>query len=195
MEIELEEVNGSCSKLQEHVRELQQKNDDLERAKRSGVAIVQDLETRLNDALEGNIFLELELDGKETLKLAVKKLEEENAILWSKLKISDSKMCDNELTEDIKHLKIGEEDDNRNMSGIYQQSSSGLNTVHHNQPTPSMKPSRKSFLRKLNIVGIFTKRGVRNIRKSSTRTKSGRVERLSEHQVDDIGNESVCLQK
>ena len=69
MEIELEEVKGSKYKLDGYVRELEQKNDDLERAKRTALATVEDLETRLNAAIEGNVFLELELDEKETLKL------------------------------------------------------------------------------------------------------------------------------
>ena len=46
-------------------------NDDLERAKRSTLASVEDFESRLNSAIERNAFLESELDEKESLKAAV----------------------------------------------------------------------------------------------------------------------------
>lgn len=53
--------------LRDHTREVEQKNDDLERANRVVAATVSDLETMLNQAYEKNEFLELEVEDKETL--------------------------------------------------------------------------------------------------------------------------------
>lgn len=53
--------------LREHTREVEQKNDDLERANRVIGATVSDLETMLNQAYEKNEFLELEVEDKESL--------------------------------------------------------------------------------------------------------------------------------
>lgn len=53
--------------MREHTREVEQKNDDLERANRVIGATVSDLETMLNQAYEKNEFLELEVEDKESL--------------------------------------------------------------------------------------------------------------------------------
>ena len=62
------EIKGIKEKLHKYVRELEQQNDDLERAKRSTLASLEDFEARLNIAIERNAFLESELDEKENLK-------------------------------------------------------------------------------------------------------------------------------
>ena len=115
METELSEIKGIKEKLHKYffyflstndwfaspryVRELEQQNDDLERAKRSTLASLEDFEGRMNAAIERNAFLESELDEKETLKMAVQRLKDETRDLRSELKVlnpqfvSRNKMC------------------------------------------------------------------------------------------------------
>merc|ERR1712072_1386201 len=64
LETELSEIKGIKEKLHRYVRELEQQNDDLERAKRSTLASLEDFEGRLNIAIERNAFLESELDER-----------------------------------------------------------------------------------------------------------------------------------
>ena len=80
LETELAEIKGIKEKLHKYVRELEQQNDDLERAKRSTLASVEDFESRLNSAIERNAFLESELDEKESLKAAVQVSTEQTDI-------------------------------------------------------------------------------------------------------------------
>nr|XP_040576525.1 LOW QUALITY PROTEIN: nuclear distribution protein nudE-like 1-B [Lepeophtheirus salmonis] len=84
---ELSEIRSIKEKLHKYVRELEQENDDLERAKRSTVASLEDFEIRMNAAIERNVYLESELDEKEALKSAVQRLKDETKDLRSELKI------------------------------------------------------------------------------------------------------------
>ena len=70
-----------------YVRELEQQNDDLERAKRSTLASLEDFEGRLNIAIERNAFLESELDEKENLKMVVQRLKDETRDLRQELNV------------------------------------------------------------------------------------------------------------
>lgn len=67
----LESNNSQLSKefeaLKEHNRKVEQQNDDIERSNRILSATVDDLESMLNQAYEKNEFLELEVEGKESL--------------------------------------------------------------------------------------------------------------------------------
>jgi len=87
LETELSEIKGIKDKLAKYVRELEQQNDDLERAKRSTLASLEDFEGRMNAAIERNAFLESELDEKEQLKNAVQRLKDETRDLRSELKV------------------------------------------------------------------------------------------------------------
>lgn len=60
-----------------YIRDLEQKNDDLERAERVMLESVGDIEAKLNSAIERNALLENELDEKETLKTMVQRLKDE----------------------------------------------------------------------------------------------------------------------
>ena len=71
LQSELSEIKANHQELNTYIRELEQQSDDLERAKRSTLASVEDFESRLNSAIERNAFLESELDEKESLKAAV----------------------------------------------------------------------------------------------------------------------------
>ena len=71
LQSELREIRSIKDELNGYVRELEQQNDDLERAKRSTLASLEDFETKMNAMIERNAFLESELDEKESLKAAV----------------------------------------------------------------------------------------------------------------------------
>ncbi|XP_024000689.2 nuclear distribution protein nudE-like 1-B [Salvelinus sp. IW2-2015] len=71
------EVTGIKEQLHKYVRELEQANDDLERAKRATIVSLEDFEGRLNQAIERNAFLESELDEKESLLESVQRLKDE----------------------------------------------------------------------------------------------------------------------
>ena len=64
-------------KLLKYIRDLEQKNDDLERAERVMIESVKSIEAKLNSAIERNALLENEVDEKETLKAMVQRLKDE----------------------------------------------------------------------------------------------------------------------
>ncbi|CAG7786570.1 unnamed protein product [Allacma fusca] len=73
--------------VNQYVRVLEQKNDDLERANRAAGVSIEDFEQKLNCAIERNAFLESELDEKETLKAIVQRLKEETKDLQGELAV------------------------------------------------------------------------------------------------------------
>lgn len=87
LEDELAQVSAYRDELQKYIRELEQSNDDLERAKRATVVSLEDFELRLNQAIERNAFLESELDDKETLLETVQRLKDEARDLKSEIDV------------------------------------------------------------------------------------------------------------
>eukprot|EP00095_Tigriopus_kingsejongensis_P010217 maker-scaffold78_size404448-snap-gene-3.27 protein:Tk10217 transcript:maker-scaffold78_size404448-snap-gene-3.27-mRNA-1 annotation:"nuclear distribution protein nude-like 1" len=87
LQTELAEIKSIREQLSQYVRDLEQQNDDLERAKRSTLASLEDFEARLNVAIERNAFLESELDEKESLKAAVQRMKDETKDLKSELRV------------------------------------------------------------------------------------------------------------
>ena len=81
------EIKSIKDELHVYVRQLEQQNDDLERAKRSTLASLEDFETKMNAMIERNAFLESELDEKESLKAAVQRLKDETRDLKSELRV------------------------------------------------------------------------------------------------------------
>ncbi|CAB1350186.1 unnamed protein product, partial [Coregonus sp. 'balchen'] len=77
LEDDLGQTRGIKEHLHKYVRELEQANDDLERAKRATIVSLEDFEGRLNQAIERNAFLEGELDEKENLLESVQRLKDE----------------------------------------------------------------------------------------------------------------------
>ena len=77
LEDDLAQTKAIKDKLQKYIRELEQANDDLERAKRATIMSLEDFEQRLNQAIERNAFLESELDEKENLLESVQRLKDE----------------------------------------------------------------------------------------------------------------------
>lgn len=77
LEDDLAHTKAIKDQLQKYIRELEQANDDLERAKRATIMSLEDFEQRLNQAIERNAFLESELDEKENLLESVQRLKDE----------------------------------------------------------------------------------------------------------------------
>lgn len=91
LQLKLDQGNRESSSLQsridtleaekaqatKYVRELEQKNDDLERSQRCITETVAAFEASLNSALERNAMLESEVDEKEHLKENLQRLVDE----------------------------------------------------------------------------------------------------------------------
>ncbi|CAG5126503.1 unnamed protein product [Candidula unifasciata] len=80
-------VEAHKNELHKYIRELEQDNDDLERAKRATVVSLEDFELRLNQAIERNAFLESELDEKGVLLDTVQRLKDEARDLKSEIDV------------------------------------------------------------------------------------------------------------
>nr|CAH8872616.1 unnamed protein product [Trichobilharzia regenti] len=85
---ELEKSKVDRDRMRRYIRELEQANDDLERAKRATVVTLEDFESRLNQAIERNAFLENELCEKEDLVVTVQRLKDETRDLHQELAIT-----------------------------------------------------------------------------------------------------------
>ncbi|XP_055596820.1 nuclear distribution protein nudE homolog [Uranotaenia lowii] len=70
-----------------YIRELEQKNDDLERANRVASESVAEFESMLNQAYEKNALLELEVDEKERMQVKLQRLMDEARDLKQELKV------------------------------------------------------------------------------------------------------------
>lgn len=81
--------------MQNYIRELEQKNDDLERAERVVAESVAAVETSLNLAIERNAILESEVDETETLKVKLQRLVDETRDLKQELQVKE-RVPDNE---------------------------------------------------------------------------------------------------
>ncbi|XP_078257104.1 nuclear distribution protein nudE-like 1 isoform X2 [Rhinoraja longicauda] len=89
LEDDLGQTRGIKDQLNKYVRELEQANDDLERAKRATIVSLEDFEQRLNQAIERNAFLESELDEKESLLVSVQRLKDEARDLRQELAVRE----------------------------------------------------------------------------------------------------------
>ncbi|CAB1337944.1 unnamed protein product [Coregonus sp. 'balchen'] len=89
LEDDLGQTRGIKEQLHKYVRELEQSNDDLERAKRATIVSLEDFEQRLNQAIERNAFLESELDEKESLLVSVQRLKDEARDLRQELAVRE----------------------------------------------------------------------------------------------------------
>ncbi|XP_048105319.1 nuclear distribution protein nudE homolog 1-like [Alosa alosa] len=88
LEDELAETTAVRDHLQKYIRELEQSNDDLERAKRATIMSLEDFELRMNQVIERNAFLESELDEKENLLESVQRLKDEARDLKQELAVT-----------------------------------------------------------------------------------------------------------
>ncbi|XP_028287526.1 nuclear distribution protein nudE-like 1-A isoform X2 [Parambassis ranga] len=89
LEDDLSQTRSIKEQLHKYVRELEQSNDDLERAKRATIVSLENFEQRLNQAIERNAFLESELDEKESLLVSVQRLKDEARDLRQELAVRE----------------------------------------------------------------------------------------------------------
>ncbi|XP_041832406.1 nuclear distribution protein nudE homolog 1-like [Melanotaenia boesemani] len=87
LEGDLAETTAIRDQLHKYIRELEQANDDLERAKRATIMSLEDFEQRMNQVIERNAFLESELDEKENLLESVQRLKDEARDLRQELAV------------------------------------------------------------------------------------------------------------
>lgn len=83
-------------KYKVYIRELEQKNDDLERANRVASESVAEFESMLNQAYEKNALLELEVDEKERMQIKLQRLMDEARDLKQELKVRHIPKCEDE---------------------------------------------------------------------------------------------------
>ncbi|XP_019745314.1 nuclear distribution protein nudE homolog 1-A-like [Hippocampus comes] len=95
LEGELAEATSIRDHLHKYIRELEQANDDLERAKRATIMSLEDFELRMNQAIERNAFLESELDDKENLRESVQRLKDEARDLRQELAVQQKQHTHN----------------------------------------------------------------------------------------------------
>jgi len=141
LETELSEIKGIKEKLNRYVRELEQQNDDLERAKRSTLASLEDFEGRMNAAIERNAFLESELDEKENLKAAVQRLKDETRDLRSELKVLNPQLLEEEPDNDKNVAMNGSLDSNK----IVESTEGKVGQDHQDGGGSAVKPAVNGF--------------------------------------------------
>lgn len=76
-ETRLDQLMGERESMKSYIRELEQKNDDLERTNRVVSESVSGFEAMLNQAYEKNAMLEMEIDEKEQLQINLQRLRDE----------------------------------------------------------------------------------------------------------------------
>lgn len=74
---QLETVKKELDSRKDYMRQLEQKNDDLERAHRILNESIVDFEKMLDKAYEKNAILEMEVDEKEMLREKLQRLMDE----------------------------------------------------------------------------------------------------------------------
>ncbi|KAA0705552.1 Nuclear distribution protein nudE -like protein 1-A [Triplophysa tibetana] len=87
LEGDLSETTAIKDRLHKYIRELEQSNDDLERAKRATIMSLDDFDQRMNHVLERNAFLQSELEEKENLLESVQRLKDEARDLKQELAV------------------------------------------------------------------------------------------------------------
>jgi len=174
LQTELVEIKSIKDELHKYVRQLEQQNDDLERAKRSTLASLEDFEVKMNTTIERNAFLESELDEKESLKAAVQRLKDETRDLRQELRIvtapapsgSHSGTPKRSFSVDASNLPLPTVPDNdiSSLLATRADSNRGGGSSASNPLTPSARQSA------LHIVGDLLKKvGALELKLSSCR--------------------------
>uniref|UniRef100_A0A8D0DGE8 NudE neurodevelopment protein 1 n=1 Tax=Salvator merianae TaxID=96440 RepID=A0A8D0DGE8_SALMN len=104
LEDELAQTKAIKDQLQKYIRELEQANDDLERAQRATIMSLEDFEQRLNQAIERNAFLESELDEKATLLESIQRLKDEARDLRQELAVQQKSRASAETLEETERM-------------------------------------------------------------------------------------------
>ncbi|XP_076183008.1 nuclear distribution protein nudE [Ptiloglossa arizonensis] len=100
-----QDLQSQHDHLLKYIRELEQKNDDLERAHRINRVTEEEIEAKLNSAIEKNALLESELDEKEGLKVIVQRLMDEIRVsvitdLKQEIQVQEMHQPDNDKSAD-----------------------------------------------------------------------------------------------
>lgn len=83
MDTELADIKKQKLEQNTYIRSIEQKNDDLERARRIVEESIHGIEAALNAAIERNAILESEVDDKERLKEKLQRLADETRGMYS----------------------------------------------------------------------------------------------------------------
>ncbi|XP_045548033.1 LOW QUALITY PROTEIN: nuclear distribution protein nudE homolog 1-like [Salmo salar] len=135
LEGDLEETTAVKDQLQKYIRELEQSNDDLERAKRATIMSLEDFEQRMNHVIERNAFLESELDEKENLLESVQRLKDEARDLRQELAVQQ--------VQERRPSSLSKEKDRTESSSS---SRSTIPTTPPNHLVYSQKPQPQAFV-------------------------------------------------
>ncbi|GAB6025759.1 NADH:ubiquinone oxidoreductase [Chamberlinius hualienensis] len=155
---ELSHIKSMKDELTKYIRELEQTNDDLERAKRAMLVSLEEFEGRLNQAIERNAFLESELDEKEALSTTVQRLKDEARDLRYELQVhgrqplptiepDNDRACEKQSRGQIDSNKLSVEMEDQSGTPIR------VSTNQPNLNTPMTPMTPMARISALNIVG------------------------------------------
>lgn len=127
-------------KFKVYIRELEQKNDDLERANRVASESVAEFESMLNQAYEKNALLELEVDEKERMQIKLQRLMDEARDLKQELK--------------VRNIPKGEEEDEVNAAMCSTTDGTQEPTLETKSGTPSTNTTANLCLSSTKLENI-----------------------------------------
>lgn len=94
LEQELKVTKETNEQLIVEIRDLEQSNDDLERAQRALAASLEEFESKFNEQIEKNVFLECELGEKSDLEIMIQRLKDEVRDLKQELQIQEQRSAE-----------------------------------------------------------------------------------------------------
>lgn len=106
---QLEKLKVDNKEANKYIRELEQRNDDLERDNRVLMVNLETFDARQSQALERNALLESELDEKDALAVTVQRLRDEARDLRHELAIRNKRSSDSFRQSKSDHYAISEE--------------------------------------------------------------------------------------
>ncbi|XP_038211733.1 nuclear distribution protein nudE-like 1 isoform X4 [Zerene cesonia] len=192
LENELQTLKKEKEKQAIYVRELEQKNDDLERGQRVITESVASIEALLNQAYERNAVLENEVDEVENLRIKLQRANDEARDLKHELKVIEKiptvKKEDGGTNENVCN---GHSNTSRTQVEIETQTSvaSPHRQINGNAMTPSSRVSA------INIVGdLLRKVGALESKLASCRG-SVRPKEHSPNSATDVNKDYRCVLK
>lgn len=114
-----EKFSTENEQLKSYIRDLEQSNDDLDRAKRTLDATLAEFDSRLNEQVERNEILVSEISEKEQLQVVIQRLKDEARDLRLELMIQQS-------SKSSKKTVAGENESQHNNTANNTHSPSGL---------------------------------------------------------------------
>ncbi|XP_066293222.1 nuclear distribution protein nudE-like 1 isoform X3 [Branchiostoma lanceolatum] len=130
---DLAQTTGMKEEMAKYIRELEQINDDLERAKRATVVSLEEFDGRLNSAIERNAFLESELEEKDQLMETIQRLKDEARDLRLELNVRPTPLSSSK--DQAGEDKDEEKPDNDKVE-------------RRSRPTPISMPDNRAVLEK-----------------------------------------------